>query len=192
VCLTLLLAFGSAGLLRCVPPPKRRIAECAAVVVACFIALDFGVIPRVPYQFVRQRPSEEHLAFFRTLEAVGNRGPMLELPLVEGLEMVDRASAAVLLAAYHRRQTSECYNSFYQRYLPAELVLATETLPEPSALAALRRAGFTTVLVHLDGAQGAGEQLANRLQHATESDAAPLRLVGRAKDLAAFELVSTH
>ena len=191
VCLSILVAFGCAGLLGRIGSRWRRLAEVISVLAALTIAFDGGLIPHVGYEFVRQRPSEERLAFFRGLDAVGNRGPMLELPVVHELEWEDRASASLLSSAYHHRQTSECWSSFYEGYLPTNLLIAIDALPSSRALAAIRRTGFTTILVHLEGATGAGQRLADRLQEAAESHAAPLRVVGRAAGIVAFEIVPT-
>jgi hypothetical protein len=192
VCLSVLLAFGCAGLLSRIPLPWRRIGEFAAIAAACVMAFDLGLIPGVVYHLVRQRPPEERLAFFQQLDAIGNRGPLLELPLVEGIELADRASDSLLSSAYHHRQTSECFSAFVEGYMPADLRLATEALPSRTALAVVRRAGFTTILVHLSSKMGAGAQLAKRLQAAAEADPAPLRLVAHGAGMMAFEIVSTQ
>jgi hypothetical protein len=192
VCLSVLLAFGCASVLRLIPPPWHRIGQLAAVAIACVMAFDFGIIPSVTYRMVRQRPPEERLAFFQELDAIGNRGPLLELPAVEGIELFDRASASLLSSAYHHRQTSECFSSFVEEHLSADLQLATEALPSRTALGVIRRAGFTTILVDLGSKMGAGAQLATRLQAAAEAHLAPLRLIAQGAGLMAFEIVPTE
>lgn len=54
---------------------------------------------------------------------------------------------SVFLAAYHRRPTAACYNSF-QTPLQDEVTRAVGALPGPDALDALYALGFRSVLVH--------------------------------------------
>ena len=85
------------------------------------------------------------LAFFDRLAAVGDEGPILELPMEPGLRSRDGLS--ILVAAYHSRPTSACYNSFLPQQTRRVQALA-RALPEARAIQALHEMGFRTVVLH--------------------------------------------
>jgi hypothetical protein len=190
VCLSLLVACGAADLVHRFQGARRRAVCAAALCAALLAAVGLGVVPAVPYKAVRQRPPEARLEFFQALAAHGNRGPLLELPLVAGVEWWSRASSSLLVSAYHRRETSECFSSFTEAHLTPELRRAAERIPSPDALEAIRAFGFTTVLVHQGSAADSGNQLADRLARAAEAPGAALRLAGSSDGIVAFELVA--
>jgi hypothetical protein len=140
--LGVLAALGAAALLARVP---RRFAGAAAA--ALVLAAAAEVAWRAPAtDLLRVRPPEAALRFFAELEARGDRGPLLELPLASG-QVLEQARS-VLLSAYHRRRTSACTTS----HPPAELVrvqrLAARLPDDEHALAEVARLGFRTLLLH--------------------------------------------
>lgn len=169
--LCLLAGVGLAGLLRIVPERARGRAGAllAAAVFAMLLPparLDGQArLQRAP---VRIRPDEAQLEFFAALAKAGNAGPILELPMQ--LSDLSRRSGSVLLVAYHHRRTSACYNSFVPAGVEAAWQLGGQ-LPDPEAVQALRKLGFTTVVVHHPREAPFGLLLRKRLDAATDEDA---------------------
>ena len=169
--LCILAGLGAAALLRIAP---RRYAVWAAVVLIACAYLDtlrprtLGLTPRFRYAMLRLRPDEATLAFYRELEALGNDGPILEVPLAP--DNYGPATDVILLSAYHHRRVSACYNSFW----PEEAARVTEIssrLPRPRAIQALRKLGFTTMVVH----HGKPDSYAERHRKAIENFATATR-----------------
>jgi hypothetical protein len=141
-----LAGFGVAGILRRVP--RARAALLALLLLA--VGLDtlrpgpLGLPSVVRWARVPVRPSDESIDFFRRLDALGNRGPIYEITSghYPPLELARRADA-LMLAQFHRRPTSQCYNSFVQ-LVPAELAAR---LPEAGAIRELHDLGFTTIVL---------------------------------------------
>jgi hypothetical protein len=120
------------------------------------------------------RPPSELLAFYAELEARGNRGPILEVPMGFGLGALE-ASTRILANAWHRRRTSSCYASYA---LPGheKLGALVARLPDPASIRELAALGFTTIVVH-QPTRGAGTRWTERLEplrllHATEAASA--------------------
>ncbi len=169
--LCILAGLGAAALLRIAP---RRYAVWAAVALIACAYLDtlrprtLGLTPRFRYAMLRLRPDEATLAFYRELEALGNDGPILEVPLAP--DNYGPATDVILLSAYHHRRVSACYNSFW----PEEAGRVTEIssrLPRPRAIQALRKLGFTTMVVH----HGKPDSYAERHRKAIENFATATR-----------------
>jgi hypothetical protein len=152
VCVSVLAGLGCATVLTALLAGRRR-SQAVGFAAASLVVLSAITVALTAPRFfmMRQRPAEEELAFFRELAKKQNNGPILELPLVDEIAWWDRASESLLLAAYHRRPTSECFASFVVSSLPDSVRDAITTLPAPEALHAIRAAGFTTILVHHDG-----------------------------------------
>ncbi len=180
--LCVLAGLGAAALLRRLP---ARLAPLAGLLLVAAAFADvqrphpLGLAAEVPLEAVRIRPAEHELAFFAALEQAGNRGPLFELPLSlqVGAGGPGSAISQVLLASYHGRRTSGCYNSILPPETRALAGLAAE-LPAPEALAALREQGFTTLVVHRAQARGLAPLL----------DAAGLRRLHEGRGLAAWEI----
>ncbi len=176
-----LAGLGAAALLRRTP------ARVAGVAAGCLIACAWidvlrprtlGFEPRVEYRMVSLRPGADELAFFETLSQQGNRGPLLEVPIHP--KHAARVSKAVLLSAYHLRRTSPCYNSFVPPVTGDVARLASE-LPDPAALQALARLGFTTIVAHHPDSSGpVAAELHRRLEVAAASGAGLRRVYGDA------------
>jgi len=137
------------------------------------------------------RPGPEKLAFFETLERMGNSGPLIEVP-ARDIPFLGAESAftdvtdRVLLSVYHHRRTSACFGSFTA---PAkqEFAAITRRLPEDAAVRELEGLGFTTLVVHHSGKRSPGVErwIAGLAGGATS----PLRLLHKAKSMTAFEIV---
>ena len=107
-----------------------------------------SIIPEPsPRGTVQVRADPQEVQFFEQLEAMGNRGPILEVPLMTGIARSLIAPSKILLTAYHNRRISTCFGSFRapEREALWDLV---EGLPEPRAIDGLRQLGFTTLIVN--------------------------------------------
>lgn len=146
-----LAGLGAAALLRRLP---ARLATAAGVAIIVVAALDvlrpaaLGFEPRLHFDPVGIRPSRSSLAFFERLEALGNTGPVLEVPVVG--RAGETAVAPILLSGWHGRRTSACFGSYEPPERARVEELARE-LPAREAVQELYRLGFTTVLVHERG-----------------------------------------
>jgi hypothetical protein len=146
-----LAGLGAAALLRSLGG-RARLTTAVALITIVFIDVLRpplpGLSPRTPFQTAQLRPPAQALAFYEELARTGNEGPIFEVSVARAspLRSLDLASRSVLLHAYHRRQTSACYNSFVPKAVRALGPLA-QRLPEPSALRALTEQGFTTLVV---------------------------------------------
>ena len=107
---SLLAGLGTSKLLERVPMRWRALTGAALVAVVFIETLRPGLPARFHFEMRPLRPPEHAIAFFEELAALGNAGPLMELP-VDGPSL-DRGSTSMLLSAYHHRRTSRCYNSF--------------------------------------------------------------------------------
>ena len=104
---------------------------------------------RAPVEFrtlALRRWEQDAREFFETLEELGNRGPVVEIPSGPPWEL-HRESSRTLLNAYHHRPTSGCHNSVIPPEVRRVRTL-TDRLPDADALRELRSLGFTTLVVH--------------------------------------------
>lgn len=141
VAVCILAGVGAAWVVR---SAGRR--EPAVVVVLIALAL-LSIVPEpYPRETVEVRVPAREIRFFQALDASGNRGPILEIPLTDGKARATKAPPRILSTAYHHRRTSACFGSFRA---PGREQLAglVDRLPEPDAVDELRRLGFTTVVV---------------------------------------------
>ena len=127
----------------------RRSGTREMIVSGVMIALAlFSIVPEPdPRETVEVRVDPEEIRFFEELDAMGNRGPILEVPLLTGIGRSLQTPRRILPAAYHHRRMSTCFGSFRapDRDLLAELV---ERLPESAAIEELRQLGFTTLVLN--------------------------------------------
>jgi arylsulfatase A-like enzyme len=155
--LCVLAGLGMAALIRWVPGPRRRWVA-TGVVVFAFVEV-LWVLPRGPFweRFAafRMAPDASKVEAFAQLAALGNRGPVLEVPVAwDSLPYrFNTSSAQVLLSAYHRRKTSSCRGSFTPEAVRSHERSAAELLG-PRGAGRAREAGFTTLLVHHGSATG--------------------------------------
>jgi len=126
----------------------KRSGTMERVVGGAMIVLTLlSIVPEPhPRQTVEVNVDPDEIRFFKELEAMGNRGPVLELPFLTGISRSMRAPSRILPAAYHHRRMSACYGSFVEsgREELAELV---EQIPERNAIDGLRQLGFTTLIL---------------------------------------------
>lgn len=143
LCASVLAGLGAAALLGWTPARWRALVACALVAIAWIDVVRPplpGLPPRVPLQTFALAPDAPTLAFYRTLAASGNAGPLLEVP------MDDQRAAGVLLSLWHRRRTSRCYGSYSPPVVEAVIRIAGR-LPGRDAVLAAGELGFTTIVV---------------------------------------------
>lgn len=185
----LFAGFGAAALLRATP---RRWLPAATAALLALVWADalrpafLGLTPRVRFEALTMRPPQPALDFYARLDRLGNRGPMLELPIDRddnGYAFND-ATLQHLLSAYHHRRTSGCYSSF----IPDEVRRLSELSPltGPQALARARELGFTTVIVH--HASERGRRTERRVRREARSSGGRLVPIVRTRERSAYEL----
>jgi len=189
VAASVLAGLGAAALLR--RTPARVVGVAAALLIACawvdtLRPRTLGFEPRVEYRMVSVRPPAEEITFFAELARLGNRGPLLEVPIHP--KHAARVSRAVLLSAYHLRRTSPCYNSFVPP-ITAEVAGLASELPDPAALAKLASLGFTTVVAHHPEASGPVAAELRRRLDAAAAGGAGLRFVHGDGSRSAYEIL---
>lgn len=173
--------LGLAGLLSFAPARWRTAARAGTVALVWVAVLGVPGVPSAePFETRAARPSAQTLAFFDALAQKGNRGPILELPIhLHSTDYLAVDSASQTLAsAYHRRRTSGCYNAKQPPQM-ATLENLSQRVPDPEALDALRKMGFTTIVAHrppgtpftarLDAAAGPGGRLRRLLSTPEQS-----------------------
>lgn len=138
--LCVLAGIGAGRVLDALPRRARGLAAGSLVGLALLWVVPGGSALTAQ----RMRPAPEMLEFLAALADRGDSGPILEIPARPDSAS---SSASVLLAAYHRRPTSRCYNSFEPPVTRRVEALAAR-LPAGDALDALRALGFTTLLIH--------------------------------------------
>ncbi len=120
---------------------------------------------------VAARPHE--IGFFERLGALGNAGPIVEVPLHEPSRQVRVGPPRILLTRYHQRRTWTCFGS----YRPAERGRVEDEvirkLPDRDAQRQLREMGFTTLVVR--HARPRGQRWVRRLDAGGMRDQALLR-----------------
>jgi len=121
----------------------------------------------------------ETIAFFDELARLGNTGPLFEVP-PDGLHLFTTPKR-ILRSFHHGRRTSACFGSYQPPGLQ-ELDALGARLPDRDAAEALRRAGFTTLIVD-------GHRAIQPLVRAAQAPDAPLRLLHRGRRIAAFAIV---
>jgi hypothetical protein len=182
--LCLLAGLGAAALLRVAP---ERLRGAAAIVLVLAAGVDvlrpgwLGFAPRTRFEKIAIHPSDEDLAFFEALEAMGDRGPILEFPVVRrtGLEAV----SPILISGWHGRRTSACIGSFQPPEL-AEVEALAARLPDRAAVEALGAMGFATLVVHEIGRA----PLAPRFLQAAKRKQSGLRHLRSSSRMTAFAL----
>jgi hypothetical protein len=187
LCLALLAGMGIAALVALPAVTSRgprTVALTAGGLAAMTAIIVFGLRPE--FVQIRQRPGDGDLAFYARLAAMKNKGPLLELPMTDnGLAWWDRASESVLLSAYHRRATSECFASFAAANFDDPVRRLVERVPDPEALRALAKHGFTTIVVHHEGT---GKQLAFALTADADKPSSALRRLILSETKSAFTI----
>jgi hypothetical protein len=118
---------------------------------------------------------------------MGNRGPLLELPLDgERGRPISLGAARILISAWHGRTTSACFGSFASSRRE-ELAAHIAGLPARESAAALREQGFTTLVLH-HGQRRAASPLLELFERASRAPDAPFEELQRTDALSAFAL----
>ena len=178
-----LAGMGTAALLSWLPAQAGRVAT---IVLLCAVtATTAGAVLAPPPGLVvplRVAPSEAVLKLFGKLAAIGNRGPVFEFPVTK-VWLLGSSADRVMASTFHRRPTSACSGSVKPQSVQ-ELTEIGKHLPDPDAVAQLRDAGFTTVVVHSrGGAQRFGWKLLIMPRNQR-----PLRLLAQTSFGAAYEI----
>ena len=170
--LALLAGFGSAALLQRVPPRIQGVAAGALLALVFLTTIRPGWAGPPVFGFSRLEPAASELDFYVTLEEKGDTGPILELPMAPSAGSRDGDS--ILVAAYHKRPTSACYNSFLP---PAskQLQALAQQVPRPRAIRAIANLGFKTIVIHHNVFGKSHEEWVSRIQHAAKRPQSPLQ-----------------
>jgi hypothetical protein len=132
------------------------------------------------------RPPERLMRFYHSLEELGDRGPILELP-VDNLGL-SRGSMSILMAAYHQRPTSRCYNSFFSPEVQSSWALAKE-LPDEAVAGALFDLGFRTLVIHHSPSRRAMLQLIEQIDQGRDQPGAALEFLHGDPEATAYRIV---
>jgi hypothetical protein len=181
----LLAGLGAAALIHGFPRSATVLS--AVLIAAAAVETVAASVVGGPVSTLRVAPAADDVELFRKLEAMGNTGPLLEIPLGDrNHEFVFQSPPRLLLSAYHHRRTSACYASFFP---PGREELRRDALilPERAAVARLCASGFTTVIVHL--ASPRGQRAAEQLQAAGRDEHGSVRYLVANSSMAAFALV---
>jgi hypothetical protein len=130
-------------------------------------------------------PPRATLELFERLRALGNTGPLAEIPL--HLAHLGRISTSVLLSAYHHRRTVACLGS----YLPPSSERVQDLLarlPSREAVDELRDLGVTTLVVHHAPGNPLQEQLRRRFEAAAARPYAPIVRLDGNEEATAWEI----
>ena len=145
-----LAGMGAAALLSRLPPVKRRVAA-AALVGIVTVATVGAIATASPRLLVplRVTPPVATLRLFEKLAAMGNKGPVFEIPVTQGW-LLGASSSRVMASTFHRRPTSACSGSVKPESARL-LVELGNRLPKRAAVTELRELGFTTIILHRSG-----------------------------------------
>jgi hypothetical protein len=184
-----LAGIGAAALLRL---PGRRLGGLLAALLVLAAATELLLLPRLRapgrarFAVLELEPPAEAREIFERLEAMGDHGPLLELPVDPQVFAAQQLPQhRILLAAYHHRRTSACFGSLRPPG-QEEFLERLRSLGSPESLEALRALGFTTILA--DGSLLMGRKARSALERADADPAAPLRLLHANERYAAFAL----
>jgi hypothetical protein len=190
--LCLLAGLGAAALVRAAGS-RRALLVGGALILFAFVEgmrpAWLGLSPRIDYVPWQMRPAQPELDFFARAAELGSQGPILELPF--NPRNIDQSSRAVLLAAYHRRRTSQCFNSF----MPPSVWRVKEVadrLPEAAAMREIADMGFRSILIRHPFAQGLPMQLRDRfVAFAETAEGSNLRAVLSLDGLTLYDVESS-
>ena len=190
VVLCILAGLGAGAVLRLVPPRYAVVASTLLIAAAAVDTLRpslLGLTPRIDYSMLELRPTDDALELFDSLEAAGDTGPILEVPL-QHINLL-KASRGLLLTAYHHRPTSYCYNSFFPEAI-MEVERLGKALPSAADFTRLRELGFETLVVHHAVDDLGSGPLAKRIARFAEGDGAgTLRRLHANESLTAYEIL---
>jgi hypothetical protein len=193
--LCLLAGFGAAAALRLAPRSVLPYATAALIAVA-FVETTrpafLGLTPQPPFRSLALRPAEETLAFFRDLERLENRGPLLQVPIRPAGEdgKLEAAWKADLtrdqfLTAYHHRRTSSCLGARFL-WRVGGLEWWSRRLLDPGGIEAARNRGFTTVVVHHPPGRSFAERYAREVRRLARSSEGRLVPIATSESMTAY------
>jgi hypothetical protein len=187
--LALLIGVGVAAVIRRVPARFRTLL--AVSLVAIFFAEAarpsfLGPARTMKYTAFPMRPPQPVLDLYAELEAMGNAGPILQIPATP--RQSRREAFVTLLSAYHQRKTGQCYNSFHRPQVNRVRELS-EGLPSREAIDGLRELGFTTLVVvyPLHDLKSAARR--ETFETFVARPGSPLRELARIDNMTAYEIV---
>jgi hypothetical protein len=155
--------LGVAGSLRLVPAfAAKPLGAVVLVVLAAFAVFPARWSWGAVLEPVEVANPPEVLAFFRELERLGIRGPILELPRA-GLAGLMDSPRRMLLATSHGMRTSACYSSVLPAFGPALAKLSSD-LPSEESVRMARDMGFRAIIIH----RGRGGRVGGRMEHLFE------------------------
>ncbi|MFQ5416948.1 MAG: hypothetical protein ACE5FL_07870 [Myxococcota bacterium] len=182
VSLCVLAGMGAAWLVRRFPE-RRLLASSAVIVIATF-----SVLPEATsWKALRVETSRETAEFFEELEKLGNRGPLFELPIVEGRTNLSENPRRALAVEVHGRRTSACYAS-YVSPLADTLRAISRKLPDAAAVEELLDLGFTTIVLHrsIPNLKREAERLRSAVDR--QGDTAALEILHETDQMIAYAL----
>jgi hypothetical protein len=184
--LCVLAGLGAARLLGWLPMRSVAVASVGLVVIAFVVTLRPGFTDSHGYSTQAMRPPERLMDFYRSLDDLGDRGPLLELPVDNlGLSL---GSMSILMAAYHERPTSRCYNSFFPPEVQSSWELAKE-LPDEAVVGALFDLGFRTLVIHHSPSRRAMLQLIEQIDQGRDQPGAALEFLHGDPEATAYRIV---
>ena len=174
----ILAGFGAAGLLRWLPAGRVVVAGTGLILITFvttfMLGFNHGPAPIV-YQPYTARPAQAALDFYQELEEHGPEGALLDQP-VSYRSTIHSGYSPLMLAAYHRRETSSCYGSYISAE-HVEIVVHSQRLDEDESVDRLIDFGFRTLVVR-DWTTHAGvRDYAKKLESQSARPGARLRIV---------------
>jgi hypothetical protein len=187
--LCVLAGLGCARLVRAAPKGTGAVAVAAAVVLAAYLdtlrPASLGFEPRLRYRMADRAPPAEAVAFYRTLEELGDRGPVAEAPL--GKPGLRQRSFGVLLSAYHHRRSWACLPS-YRPPSTHRVVDLLRAVPHPGAVRELADLGFATLVVYHERERPLSDRLRRAVESLAEGPQAPLARIHATERISAYSL----
>ena len=190
--LCILAGSGAAVLLR----PLRGAAftvSCGALILAT-AAVALGApalgLPRPANYEPRWVSLEsEDKEFFATLEKLGNRGPIFELPMeAPGIAGMLLNQRRLYQAMSHERRTSICGEGSYKPKESIELALIKMDVFDTDLVERLYGMGFTTIIVHHPAQAPKQTHPLVRLRQTSQIRGSGVRLLHQNTRMTAFEL----
>lgn len=189
--LCILAGSGAAALLRPLRGAAFAAASGALILVTGAVALGAPTLglPRPANYEPRWLALEsEDTEFFATLEKLGNRGPILELPIEEpGVRGMVLTQRRLYRTMSHERRTSTCAGS-YQPKESTELALIKMDAFGTELVERLYGIGFTTIIVHHPSQPPKQTHPLVQLHEIAQTRGSGVRLLHRNKNMTAFEL----
>jgi hypothetical protein len=189
VVLALLIGIGMAALIRRVPDRFRVILTIGLVAIFFAEAARpswLGPERTMKYTAFPMRPPQPVLDLYSELEAMGNTGPLLQVPAAP--RQPRREAFATLLSAYHGRKTGQCYNSLHTPDVD-HVREVSAGLPSRESVEALRRIGFTTLVVVYPYHDMKSPRRRLAFEAFAGEPVSPIQELARIENMTAYEIV---